>query len=379
MMQPTLTINLANLRRNWQLIADKVSPAACAAVVKANGYGLGVQQIATALYAQGCREFFVATLEEGIELREVLASCYHKETGDETISASATLPQITSPELRNGKASAIYVFNGPHEEEVRIYQQHHLTPILNTIHQARFWEGNCILHVDTGMNRLGIRLEEARELAEDKVTLKRLDLRYIMSHLACNDIIDHPMTREQLKRFNQARKLFPDVPCSVGNSFAGLGQACYHFDLIRPGVMLYGSQKPYGAASGIQPVITLEAPVIQLRQITEAGTVGYGATANVNKGDRIAILPVGYADGYPRALSNKAQVAFNGKRAPLIGRVSMDLIAVDVTQLPEVKEGSIAEIIGEHIPLDLVAELADTIAYEILTNLGARYKRVYME
>jgi alanine racemase len=236
------------------------------------------------------------------------------------------------------------------------------------------------IHVDTGMNRLGLELPAARALAEDTARLDAIGPSLLVSHFACSETPDHPMNRAQAALFEDLRRLFPRLPGSLANSGGvGLGRHVHH-DLVRPGIALYGGDAGPRAPAGLRPVVTVEARVLAVRSVPAGGTVGYGATATVLRDSRVAIVACGYADGYPRRLGMVgAAVAFAGRTAPLVGRVSMDLLAVDVTDLPEgtVRRGDMAELIGPAVPLSDVASAAGTIDYEILTGIGRRCERVY--
>jgi alanine racemase len=242
-------------------------------------------------------------------------------------------------------------------------------------------EGAAI-HVDTGMNRLGLSLHEALTLARDPVLLAAVAPSLVMSHLACSDTPEHPLNLRQLALFREIRSEFPDVPASLANS-AGvfLGQQ-YHFDLIRPGIALYGVGPVAGIENPMHTVVTAEARVLAIREAEAGETVGYGATETLTRPSRIAILAAGYADGYHRLAGSSdsrkgAHVMIRGEMAPLVGRVSMDLMAADVTDLPRAVRGDWAELFGPNVPIDDVAARAGTIGYELLTGLGRRYARTY--
>jgi len=334
----TLYINLAAIRDNYLLLKSKAKGAETAAVVKANGYGLGMQEIAKTLKKAGCKKFFVATLNEALELRKL------------------------------DKTSEILAFNGIRKGQEKIFREHKITPVLNTLEEAELWEKNsnnlpAALHVDTGMNRLGISRKEAENL-ESKINVK-----YLMSHLACADTPNHPKNTEQLKAFRHIAAHFPGAKKSLANSAGIFLGKDYHFDLTRPGIALY---------AGANTVVTLKAKIIQVRKIDRRESVGYGATASVEKGSVIATLPVGYADGYLRVLGNISHCFIGGIKVPVIGRVSMDLITLDVTKVKNPKVGMEVELIGGNISVDEIASQAGTISYEILTRLGARFSRKYI-
>jgi alanine racemase len=349
----TLTIDIAAVKYNYDILRNMLEGGSCAAVVKANAYGLGVDKVAPALYASGCRDFFVATLEEGLELSKLLAF-----------------------------DAKIYVFHGVKKGEENIFEDNGLVPVLNDVHQLDAWahkakvEGltlPAILHFDTGMNRLGFNWADAEKISHNE-NLKLLDIKYVMSHLACADEAENEMNKEQLKRVNSVRKFFPNTPVSLSNSWGILAAKCYHFDLARPGCALYGVKG--NSAAAIKNVITASAKIIQIREISEDGSAGYGASAKVKAGTKLAVVPLGYADGYFRGLSNRSHAFYKGKKVPLVGRVSMDLTIFDITGI-DAKIGDELELIGDNYTVDQVAENAGTIGYEVLTNLCSRYNRVY--
>ena len=337
-----LAIDLDAIAGNWLKLCGLAAPAAVAGVVKADAYGLGMDRVAPALRRAGCSLFFVAGLEEGASLR-------------------ALLPDVE-----------IAVLSAPVEGFQAAYRDYRLLPVLNHAGDLAAWPGeDAVLHIDTGMTRLG--LDPA-----DAAALERRRFRLVMSHLACADEPDHPLNEAQRRLFAELAARF-DAPASLANSsgiFLGPG---YRFDLARPGMALYGLNPTPGEANPMQPVIRLEARVLQVREAGRPLTVGYGATAEVRAGRRLATVAAGYADGYLRAASPGAGAMLHGRKVPLIGRVSMDSIVLDVTGLPpgSVNPGDWAVLIGEGVDADALAEAAGTIGYEILTSLGARYARSY--
>lgn len=356
-----LTIDLGALGRNWRQLAAQCAPAECSAVVKANAYGIGIDRAVPALLEAGCHTFFVALPHEGAQVRAV------------------------APE------AAIWVLDGFLPDAAELYRTNGLRPVLNSQDEARQWAAlrgadpapPAALHVDTGMNRLGLTWEEAKALAGDPV-LAEAGISLGISHLACADEPDHPLNQAQLKRTEALRKLFPGLPLSLANSAGIHHGAAFHFDLVRPGIALYGGGCHPDARS--EPVVTAEARMLQVREAKAGETVGYGATRTLQRDSRIAILGAGYADGYLRAAGSggegpPASVFIAGRRAPLMGRVSMDLIAADVTDIPadEVRRGDWAELFGPNIAIDEVAGHAGTIAYELLTGLSRRAERRYVE
>jgi alanine racemase len=357
-----LTVDLGALVRNWRAMADLSAPAECAAVVKADAYGIGVDRAAPALAAAGAKTFFVALPEEGARLRAALA-------------------QTSAPD------ADIYVLNGMMPDWAEIFRAHMLRPVLGTLESVTAWASLCpgapsALHVDTGMNRLGLSVREALELASDAALLDAVAPRLVMSHLACADEREHPLNHVQLERFREVRAAFPKLPASLANSAGiALGRD-FHFDLVRPGIALYGAAYARDTPP-LENIVTLQARVLQVRDVPAGETVGYGAEKRVTSDSRVAILAAGYADGFLRAGGSSdsrpgGRVWLRGSCAPLLGRVSMDLIAVDVSRIVGVVEGDLAELIGPNMPIDEVATAAGTISYELLTGLSRRATRIYL-
>ena len=357
-----LTVDLDALAANWRLLRDRMSDpqagGACAAVVKADGYGLGAGPVARRLAAEGCRVFFVAHAGEGVALRELL------------------------PEAE------IFVLNGLLPGTAGLFARHRLAPCLNDTGQVRAWLEHCAeagpmpaaLHVDTGMTRLGLDPEDLEAL--DPASVNSLPGLLLMSHLACADEPDHPLNRRQLAAFAEIRPRFHAARASLANSSGLFLGARYRFDLGRPGYALYGGNPtPSAGANPMRPVVRLQAPVLQLREIRERRTVGYGAAAGTAPPARIATLAAGYADGYLRATSNRGSVFIDGHACPVTGRVSMDLLTVDVTEAmrkgSDIHPGVLMDLIDARYSIDDVAASAGTIGYEILTGLGGRYRRRY--
>ena len=352
-----LTIDLDAIAENWRTLAAQAPNAACAAVVKADGYGLGAPQVAARLHAEGCRDFFVAHPEEGVALRP--------HVGD----------------------APIYILNGLIPGAEADYVAHGLAPVLNDPGQVAAWSAWCAghgpqpaaLHVDSGMNRLGLNLGDATALAADPAPLAPMGELLVMSHLACADEPDHPLNAEQLERFAAIADRLGPRPRSLANSSGiYLGDA-WHFDLLRPGVALYGANPVPGRANPMKPVVRLSARILQLREIDAPGTVGYGATHTATPPAKIATIAAGYADGVLRALSGRGTLSLAEHDVPLIGRVSMDLITVDVTAVPDsaLADASHIELLDETHTIDDLAANAGTIGYEVLTSLGRRYHRTY--
>jgi len=355
-----LTIDLAAIRANYRLLQGRLGKASCAAVVKADAYGLGAARVAPALAAQGCVHFFVAHLDEALALRPHL------------------------PER-----AELYVLHGPPVGAEAELLAHRLVPVLNSLAQVDGWSGlarargrplPAILQVDTGMSRLGLSADELKAVIDDRARLDGLELRYLMSHLACAEVEDHPMNARQLARFREVRQALPPAAASFANSSGIFLGPDYHFDLARPGAALYGIAPLAGRANPMRQVVRLEGKVIQVRTIPAGASVGYGARWHAPSARRIATVSVGYADGYLRSLSNRAVARFGDVALPLVGGVSMDTVTFDASALAAdaLAPGSLVELIGEHHPVDALAEEAGTIGYEILTSLGRRYFRRYV-
>ncbi len=357
--QPLLNIDLNAIAKNWRYIQSISHGAEVSAVVKADAYGLGAIPIASELEKHGCRSFFVATLDEAIEL---------------------------SSELR--KSSDIFVFDGYHKNFVGEYSHHNFIPVLNSIEQMHHWvdsirSNRCAVMIDTGMNRLGLSTSQVLT-ALTKYAVKP---RYFLSHLACADQPENPMNRQQLSTFSSLLKEVPrDYPLKISLSSSSgvfLGKS-YCMDMVRPGIALYGSQT-FAAENSplINPVVELNAPIIQLRELEEDVPVGYGATETVAKGSLLATVRIGYADGIWRHLQGRLKGYIQGVAVSLVGRVSMDYCTFDLTPLKiqyphfPVRVGDFLSILNNQQTIDDVAAMANTIPYEVLTSLGNRCRRIY--
>jgi alanine racemase len=357
-----LTIDLAALKANWRLLGQKALPVDCAAVVKADAYGCGLEPVAAALAQAGCRTFFIADLSEARRLR------------------------ATAPE------AVIYVLDGFLPGNGPAFAEIYARPVIGSLLELAEWDhfvasgnwrGGAAIHVDTGMNRLGMAAEEVVALAP-RMQKENHGITLLMSHLACAEMPDHPLNERQIRLFREIRIQFRGIPASLANSSGiFLGDAA-HCDLVRPGVALYGVNPTPGRPNPMHPVIGLRGRILQVRSIAKGDTVGYGAAWTAKRASRIAVVAAGYADGYPRAASaaNGAaggQAIVAGQRCPLAGRISMDLLAIDVTDLPNgsVRRGEFATLIGDEISVEDVASFSGTIGYEILTRLGRRYHRTY--
>ena len=354
-----LRIDLDAIVHNYRRIAGQVAPAEVGAVVKADAYGLGAIPVVEALRDAGCRLFFVAHLGEALELR-------------------ATLPAATR----------LVVLNGLPPGSEALCAGADVTPVLNSPEQAQRWAEAAhvagrrlpaILQVDSGMGRLGIATEDLAPLVENARFRTMVELVMFMSHLACADTPDDPVNAAQLACFETAAALFPGVPRALANSGGAFMPVGFHADFVRTGIALYGGAPNPSAPNPMSPVVTLDARVIQIRTIAAGGGVGYGHSHHCERESRIATIGVGYADGLPRSLGNRGAAWHAGVRLPIVGRVSMDSITIDITALPldAIGAGDWVELIGPHQPIDAFADDAGTISYEMLTGLGARYDRTY--
>jgi alanine racemase len=358
-----LTIDLKAIQENWRRLADRAAPAECGAAIKGNAYGLGVEPVAKALWAAGCRTFFVARPMEGGELRAILP-----------------------------REAVIYVLDGLFPDQAEFYAREELRPALIGRDEALEWIAfgtvygralPCALHVDTGINRLGFSMADFDCLAGDNEIMSRLNLTLVMSHLACADQPPHGLNRQQLAAFGKVRGRLSGVPASLANSSGIFLGKDYCHDLVRPGIALYGGNPVAPSPNPMLPVAHLAGAILQLREVEAGETVGYGAIWQANRRSRVAILGAGYKDGIPRALSSRdgkgPQVHLAGRRCPIIGRVSMDMMAIDVTDVPThlCARGTRVELLGPNIAIDDVSGWADTISYELLTRLGQRFTRLY--
>src|SRR5260370_6275505 len=357
-----LTIDLAAIEANWKMLAGVTVPVECAGVVEANAYGCGLEPVTRTLSQAGCRSFFVADVAEG---RRVGALALEAVIDVRNGMMPGSAPACAADYLRA-------VINSTTE----LAEWDAFVAIKN-------WRGGAALHVDTGMNRLGITVDEAAAVAP-RMQSENHGFTLLMSHLACAEIPDHPMNDRQIRLFREIRLLYRGVPSSPANSsgiFLGGSAYC---DPVRPGVALYSVNPTPGKKSPMRPVVDLKGRIIQVRPVNKGETVGYGAAFAPARPSRIAVVAVGYADGFLRSASAArgkpaAEVIVAGKRCPIAGRVSMDLLAVDVTDLAEgaARRGDLAILIGDGISVDELAAGMGTIGYEVLTNLGQRYHRVY--
>ena len=357
-----LTVDLDAICANWRKLEKTAVPAECAAVIKADAYGCGLDPVARALALAGCKTFFVATL-------------------DEARTARAALP-----------SAALYVLGGFVQNTGEAYAKIDAKPVMGDLNELAEWDvfcrrsgwaGGAAIHIDTGMNRLGLTRVEAQGLIP-RINAGDHGITLVMSHLACAESLNHPLNSRQLASFREIAGVFSGVPASLSNSSGIFLGAPFQFDLVRPGAGLYGVNPTPEADNPMQPVVELKARVMQIRDIERGESVGYGGTWTARRPTRLAIVSAGYADGYLRAGSSNdgtrgADVMVAGKRCPIAGRISMDLMAVDVTDIEKnaVRRGHMVTLIGDGITVDELAHHFGTIGYEVLTSLGPRYARVY--
>ncbi len=359
-----LTVDLAALRANYRKLSSLAPDAECAGVIKANAYGTGSEAVARALSQEGCSTFFVATIGEAQRVRSILADV------------------------------GIYVLDGLPPDCADLFATQSLRPVLGSMAEIEDWSAYCrrcqtrlpaAVHIDTGMNRLGLSPSDVKVIAGRPELFADFELSLIMSHLACADDPDSPMTEAQRIAFDELKAKLPAAPASLANSAGILTGAPYHYDLVRAGVALYGGLARSGQSNPMLPVVSLDGRIAQIRHIEKGETIGYGATFEAKAPMTIATVSVGYADGFFRLLSasdhdSGATAYIRDHAAPLVGRVSMDLITLDVTNIPAdlASRGALVELIGPHVSVDDIADLAQTIGYEVLTSLGTRAERVYV-
>ena len=349
-----ITIDLAALAANYAQLRTLARNSEVAAVVKANAYGLGVAPVTSRLISAGCRTFFVATVAEGVEVRAL------------------------------HPATRIFVLGGLQVGSLADFARYRLLPVLNTVAEVDTWARQlagapAALQIDTGMTRAGLSADEAEALGLDTNRRGALNLALILSHFACADEPARAMNLEQLERFERLRRHWPGIPWSLANSAGTFLGPRYHGDLVRPGIALFGGRPQASGVNPMSEVVRLQGRVLQVRAVREAVSVGYGATMRILPPARIATIGVGYADGYPRALSARGYASQNGHRAPLVGRISMDLLTVDVSEAvhDELLVGDYVDLIGGGAPLEEVASLAGTVNYELLTSLSRRAEWIY--
>ena len=357
-----LTVDLDAIVANWRKLEKTAVPAECAAVIKANAYGCGIESVANALAGAGCKTFFVATL-------------------DEARAARSAVPQAT-----------IYVLSGFFQNTGEAYAEIDCRPVIGELNELAEWDvfcrrsgwsGGVAIHIDTGMNRLGLTVQEAQGLIP-RINAGDHGITLVMSHLVSAEQLNGTVNARQLSAFREIASLFTGVPASLANSSGIYLGGPFQFDLVRPGAALYGVNPTPEADNPMQPVVDLKARIVQIRNVERGDTVGYGGSWTARRPTRLAVVATGYADGYFRAASASdgtrgAEVIVAGKRCPIAGRVSMDLIGIDITDLPPnaVRRGHMVTLIGEGITVDELAHHFGTIGYEVLTSLGRRFARVY--
>jgi alanine racemase len=357
-----LTVDLDAIIANWRKLEKTAVPAECAAVIKADAYGCGAEQVARALSHAGCKTFFVATVDEARVVR-------------------AAVPSAT-----------IYALNGFFQNTGDAYAKIDCKPVIGDLNELAEWDvfcrrtgwtGGAAIQIDTGMNRLGLTITEAQGIIP-RINAGDHGITLIMSHLVSGELVNNPTNARQLTAFREIASLFSNVPASLSNSSGIYLGPQFQFDLVRPGAALYGINPTPEADNPMQPVVDLKARIVQIRNVERGETVGYGGTWTARRPTRLAIIASGYADGYFRAASANdgtrgAEVVITGKRCPVAGRISMDLTAIDITDLPQnaARRGHMVTLIGEGITVDELAHHFGTIGYEVLTSLGSRYARIY--
>jgi alanine racemase len=358
----TLTIDLGAVAANYKALLARVMPSECAAVVKGDAYGCGIDQVTAALARAGCQTFFVAHLSEARRVRAIAPK------------------------------AVIYVLNGFLHPAGQAFAELQARPVLNSLIELAEWDhfvstsgfaGAAALHVDTGMNRLGLSIEEAAAIASH-IRSENHRIALLMSHLACADRPEHPLNDQQIRQFREIRSLFRGIGSSLANSSGIFLDASTHCDVVRPGIALYGGNPTPGKPNPMRPVIDLKTHILQVRDVPKGAAVGYGSAWTARRDSRIAIIAAGYADGVARAAAitdgtAPREVMVAGKRCRIVGRISMDLLALDVTDLPAnaVRRDQSVTLIGDGLSLDEVAAQAGTISYEVLTSLGHRFHRVW--
>ena len=357
-----LTIDLDAIVANWRTLESRVLPAECAAVVKANAYGCGTEPVVRALAAAGCKTFFVATLGEARAARAA------------------------------ARSATIYVLDGCFPNSGAHFAEIDCKPVIGDLNELAEWDmfcrrsgwtGGAEVHIDTGMNRLGLSLADAEGLVP-RINAGNHGITLVMSHLACAETPQHPLNGRQVASFREIASQYANVPASLANSSGCFLEPQFQFDLVRTGAALYGVNPTPEAANPMRPVVELKVRIIQVRDVARGDSVGYGATWTARRPTRLAIAAAGYADGYFRAAGGadgvrSAEVIVAGRRCPIAGRISMDLMAIDITDLPDkaVRRGHMATLIGDGVTVDELAHHFGTIGYEVLTSFGRRFTRVY--
>lgn len=358
-----ITVDLDVIAANWHAITALVTPAECGAVVKADAYGLGALKVIPALARAGCRTFFVATPDEAEAARRL------------------------APDAR------LFALDGLLPGAAGVFAANDVAPVLTSLEEIAVWSAEATraqkrlpagLQIDSGLNRLGLSDADVHTLASEPTRLDGIDLRLVMSHLACADDPTHGHNETQRSNFDRLRALLPPTPASLAASDGLMLGARFHYDLVRPGYALYGGQAFQGGPTPVRPAVIVEARVLQVRALAPGDPVGYSATWRAARPTRLAVISAGYADGFARALSagageERGVVAIHGQRAPIVGRVSMDLVTADVTDVTaDVAPGDLATLVGPGLTIEAMGHAAGTIGYEVLTRLGPRFVRRYL-
>jgi alanine racemase len=355
-----LKINLGNIKYNYHYLSNIVS-SRVSAVLKANAYGLGMIEISQILVLEGCRDFFTSTFDEALSLRHS-----HKQ-----------------------QDINIYVLNGLFEKEMEESMIHNIVPVINHLDQLKIYNDFAkkhskilpmILHFDTGMNRLGMEEAEVLELVNNKHLISNVKISYIMSHLSISEDKENPRNIDQRNRFLEYIRYFPSTKLSLANSSGIFLGKEYHFDMVRSGASLYGINPYQGKPNPMKNPVSLHSYILQLRDVKKGQYVGYSNGFFSDRDIKVATIPIGYADGYKRVDNSKAYVIIGGEKAKVIGNVSMDLTTIDVTHISDEKLylGAKVEVIGPSIHHDILGLMQNTIGYEVLTSLGNRYMREYV-
>lgn len=353
-----IEIDLSALANNYQQISKLVAPSICAATIKANAYGLGLEEIARTLVNSGCREFFISDIFEGIKLRKIL----------------------------NHNQYDIYALNGLKHTKGQDYTKYNIIPVIGSVTELTYYKKSSMydnslpvaIHIDTGFSRLGFDIEDAASLHNENLNIKLL-----MSHLANADDLTSKLSEQQLEKFLSISNNFKGIRKSIANSSAIHRGQAYHLDLVRPGISLYGCSNHNQSQIKYEQVVKMFAPIIQIKEVKKGSTIGYGAAYLATKAMTIALIEIGYADGIPRSLSSTNHHTggcfyVNGIAVPIVGRVSMDLVAVNITECKaDTNIGDHVEIFGTNQNIDTLAQNADTISYELLTRLNHRVQKIY--
>lgn len=355
-----LIIDLDAVAYNYRTLCSHMQERTfCAAVIKANAYGMGVKEVAPRLYQEGCRHYFVALVSEAIELQRFI-----------------------------GQDTFIYVLNGLRRGDEEVYAHYNLIPVLSDPLQIHLWNSFCeskqqclkaALHFDTGLTRTGLSVKAVQNLG--LLQISHMEIVCVMGHLACTYQSSHAMNEAQRQLFDILRKRFPFALASFANSGALFLGSAYHYDMARVGLGLTGCRTAVPRGEYVlKPALKAYAQILQINDVSQGTSVGYDATFIAQRASRIATLGVGYADGYLRSLSNRGEVYFEGQKLPVVGKVSMDLLTIDVTDVPpnKIHTGDWVELFGDNLFIHDLAKKADTVSWELFTRLGSRFERFYL-